>query len=595
MASATETLRLIISGDSSQAVSAFKTLEDQSSKSNKILGMTPGVATAVGAGLTAMGVAAGAAISKVTSSAVDYATQVSNVQRLTGLSAEESSKFAAVLSRYGVEGKKVGVVIKTLSTNIAGHSQELAKAGIATQNADGSNRSSMAVMRDLADYYSKAKDKTEAVALASKVLGRGYMDLLPVLAGGGAAIDKVTASAERNGMILSQGQVDAVRKFKAAQADLQETRRGTEIQMGLLTLPFEKFKTESVGGLAKALNTLPEPFKFAVAAGLELGQGLGTIGGPLMMMIANLPQLIAFIGTVATQGWLAAAGIAAEGEAAAAATPELQGLAAAEAEASGGASAVAAAGGAGAGGAAAGGATGLWGWFLGLGTAVAGAWAAFAAGGGVFASVGAVFGGLGAGVAAIGTGLVAAAGAVGFLIGSLINMIPWVHDAQVALGNWIAQTFMMPDSFAKLGSAIGGFFSGLPAMFANVGSSISAALMAAWNSFISWLGSLHIPTPRFGITGGFSLNPPSVPAFSVGWAGSGGTFDAPTIIGVGERGTEHVLREDQIASIVRGASGGLSLSGGITVNVNGGDASTGPAVRDAVLGALRDLDRERRR
>jgi uncharacterized protein YjbJ (UPF0337 family) len=56
----------------------------------------------------------------------------------------------------------------------------------------------------------------------------------------------------------------------------------------------------------------------------------------------------------------------------------------------------------------------------------------------------------------------------------------------------------------------------------------------------SWsLPDLKLPHPY--ISGEFSLNPPSVPHFGIDWYAKGGVFDAPSVIGVGEAGSEAVV------------------------------------------------------
>ena len=50
-----------------------------------------------------------------------------------------------------------------------------------------------------------------------------------------------------------------------------------------------------------------------------------------------------------------------------------------------------------------------------------------------------------------------------------------------------------------------------------------------------------IKLPHFSVSGEFSLNPPSIPHFDVDWYKTGGVFDAPSVIGVGEAGPEAVL------------------------------------------------------
>lgn len=56
----------------------------------------------------------------------------------------------------------------------------------------------------------------------------------------------------------------------------------------------------------------------------------------------------------------------------------------------------------------------------------------------------------------------------------------------------------------------------------------------------------HIKLPHFTISGKFSLNPPSVPSFGIRWYKTGGIFDRPSVIGVGEAGSEAVVPIDRL-------------------------------------------------
>ena len=51
----------------------------------------------------------------------------------------------------------------------------------------------------------------------------------------------------------------------------------------------------------------------------------------------------------------------------------------------------------------------------------------------------------------------------------------------------------------------------------------------------------NIKLPKINVTGKFSLNPPSVPKFNLGWYQTGGIFTGASVIGVGENGDEAVV------------------------------------------------------
>lgn len=83
----------------------------------------------------------------------------------------------------------------------------------------------------------------------------------------------------------------------------------------------------------------------------------------------------------------------------------------------------------------------------------------------------------------------------------------------------------------------------------------------------------HIKLPHFRITGGVipwgiggKGTPPSI---GIDWYDKGGIFNAPTIIGVGERRPEFVGALDDLREIVREESGPNINYGGVTIVING--------------------------
>lgn len=86
-------------------------------------------------------------------------------------------------------------------------------------------------------------------------------------------------------------------------------------------------------------------------------------------------------------------------------------------------------------------------------------------------------------------------------------------------------------------------------IFENAKTIVSNALEKI-KSFFKFEWSLpKIKLPHFSITGSFSLNPPSIPHFSVEWYKLGGVFDKPTLFGYGN-GQIGGLGEDGAEAVV---------------------------------------------
>ena len=274
-----------------------------------------------GAGVTAFGVKAAGSMNDAADAAVGYGQQIVNVQRLTGLGAKESSDAAALMDRYNISGKQLGAVFKTLDTQIiakdtAKSTTALHQMGIATEDANGKARDSVSVLADVAEYYSKSTDKTTAAALASKVLGKNFMALMPVLSGGKKAIADVTAEAHKNGLELTQNQIGAVKEYGKLTKDNAEAQKGLTVQFGLMVLPIKTLMAQGLNNLLAWFNSAPGPLKSIIGGLAIFVTGLALIGGPLLMIVGALPMLTAgfsvvggIIGTIA--GAFSAEGIAA--------------------------------------------------------------------------------------------------------------------------------------------------------------------------------------------------------------------------------------------------------------------------------------------
>jgi hypothetical protein len=209
-------------------------------------------------------------------------------QRTLHTNAKESSELAAMFRRLGIEPQRAAMTLRALSNAVASDNKVLLDNGIATRDVSGKHRDLVEVLKDVADKYSTMDDRAAANAMASKVLGRGYTSLLPVLSAGSQGIQDIMDKAEKYGLILTQQNINQVRAYIAAQKDAEMANTGLEISFGRLVLPL---KTELYTWLGKVLQSLNS---YSLGAKLAAVETAGAVGA-LLLFVGTLPKLVAGI------------------------------------------------------------------------------------------------------------------------------------------------------------------------------------------------------------------------------------------------------------------------------------------------------------
>ncbi|WP_346914247.1 phage tail tape measure protein [Clostridium sp.] len=106
------------------------------------------------------------------------------------------------------------------------------------------------------------------------------------------------------------------------------------------------------------------------------------------------------------------------------------------------------------------------------------------------------------------------------------------------------------------------------------------AVRNAVNAIVGFFKNIRLPEiripkiklPHFRLNGEFNLKPPRVPSLSVEWYAKGGIFTRPSVIGVGEAGTEAVLPIDRLDDILAKALEKVKVKGngngdGLTLHI----------------------------
>lgn len=187
-----------------QTRSAFDSIRGNLGKLGDEAGRIKGILAGLGVSLSVAGFAV------MIKSAIDAADQLAKLSQKIGISVEALStlRFAAQLSDVSLETLQKG--IKGLSQNIAeantgiGDGAQVFDAlGISVRNADGSMKSTEAVLLQVADVFAKLEDGAVKTALAVKLFGKAGQDMIPFLNQGTVGINQLTAEAERLGLKLT--------------------------------------------------------------------------------------------------------------------------------------------------------------------------------------------------------------------------------------------------------------------------------------------------------------------------------------------------------------------------------------------------------
>jgi hypothetical protein len=218
--------KVIIDGDASGVVKAAGIAQGALGKLQVQMGALE-AASAKGlsfSGLAGIGLsatAAAAGLFAITKSAADYGDQLDNMSQRTGVAVEDLAKlqFAAKMSDTTNEALGKGLaVLSNLMVGAAGGAEESSKLferyGIAVRNADGSVRSTIDVLGDLADVFTTLPDGAEKTALATEFFGKKIgVELIPLLNQGKDGLKALGDEAERLGLVISADQAKAAAEF----------------------------------------------------------------------------------------------------------------------------------------------------------------------------------------------------------------------------------------------------------------------------------------------------------------------------------------------------------------------------------------------
>jgi len=174
----------------------------------------------VGMLLGAAGAAAATGLAAMTKKAIDGADALSKLSGRTGIAVEALSalQFAGKLNDVGADTMAKG--LKTLAESavdaangVKAPAEAFKALGIEVTDATGKLRGTDAILSDLAKKFQGYADGPEKVALATQLLGRAGVEMIPLLNQGADGLANMADEAKRLGIIVDTETAKAAEVF----------------------------------------------------------------------------------------------------------------------------------------------------------------------------------------------------------------------------------------------------------------------------------------------------------------------------------------------------------------------------------------------
>ena len=187
---------------------------------------------------------AGGALKSAIDTANQMASAIETLGPLTGDTAEQVSALLAVFQRYGIDSdaatshiqfmeKAVGL----LSVTAGGAAKFQKEFGFSIEDAAGNVKDANTLLGEAADYWNSDASAAEKAALESKLFGRNFSDMIPILNLGSQGILDAEAAAQSLGLTLTAQNVGQLQQYQEGMRKLGEAFGGLELQISLALVP----------------------------------------------------------------------------------------------------------------------------------------------------------------------------------------------------------------------------------------------------------------------------------------------------------------------------------------------------------------------
>lgn len=207
-----------------------------------------------------------------------------------GISIEEAAAMVGMFSDAGIKGSRAGTALRMGLAKIVDPSKEAAKTieklGVQVTDSSGKMKPFREIIKDLNDAGMSTAD-------AFQIFGRRAGPAIMAVADrGGEALGKFTEQLKNSGGTAKSISDTQMSGLYGSLKKIQGAFETFAITLGGTIAPAVKKIGGVLTSLLQKFQDLPEPVQKAIGVVAALGTAAAAIGGPMLMLIGFMPQIV---------------------------------------------------------------------------------------------------------------------------------------------------------------------------------------------------------------------------------------------------------------------------------------------------------------
>lgn len=272
-----------LQSDLGKADRMFKSSADRMSKQAAQMGKVIG---GVAAGL------ATGAFANWIKGAVDSADAAAKSAQMIGITTEALTglQYAAGLSDVSTQTLNSSLLkfnknIAAAANGTKAQAQAFSDIGVSVKDANGNLKTADSLLLEVSDKFAGYQDGAQKSALAQDLFGKSGAKMIPLLNGGAASINELTAQAERFGLVVSSETAAAAEQFNDSLTVMGGMTDGIAMRLASDMLPtMNEFTgllidvSENSDAAATSASVLSGVLKTLATAGIVIGTSFTATG-----------------------------------------------------------------------------------------------------------------------------------------------------------------------------------------------------------------------------------------------------------------------------------------------------------------------------